>query len=442
MARFDMNMTDDESEDEVEVDDEEEVVVGVAEDEPDPMAEGSDDKVEAEANSGLGSEPEELTPGDTVWARAPGHPWWPARVATLGDETTYIIVRFLPLSRGKLRGGVRIERAKGALLAFTMQPQLMDSHKVIRTGKGLSSRRKQYAAAIAVALDPPSADELGEYAAMQQREAEEGRQEEAKRAREAKRLEQAEARAAAAVASAPGGSATPSAPADGTSCALVPFKPVGGKRPREEKTGAAAEKKPNEWAPPPAMRVSKEDKEGHPACIDGHAELIDVWKAVIEAQKDVHVENSPESVCRVVHGWTIEASRKWGRNEMAVTGPGWARKSTSMLCATGRAIRSVTALRDVLSLRATAASNGGVEWQPPAVGDLVHVHIQDETMASDDFEWRLAAVLKVDPTRANRFQVCGRCIQIRSCLCCLPLLLPLLPASAATSAEPPAPSCS
>ena len=125
MERFDMNMTDDESEDEVEVGDEEEVVVGVAEDEPDPMAEGSDDKVEAEANSGLGSEPEELTPGDTVWARAPGHPWWPARVATLGDETTYIIVRFLPLSRGKLKGGVRIERAKGALLAFTMQPQLM-----------------------------------------------------------------------------------------------------------------------------------------------------------------------------------------------------------------------------------------------------------------------------------------------------------------------------
>ena len=34
------------------------------------------------------------------------------------------------------------------------------------------------------------------------------------------------------------------------------------------------------------------------------------------------------------------------------------------------------------------------------------MHLQDELMQDFEFEWRLACVRKVDPTRANRFQVC------------------------------------
>lgn len=39
-------------------------------------------------------------------------------------------------------------------------------------------------------------------------------------------------------------------------------------------------------------------------------------------------------------------------------------------------------------------------------GELVRVHVQDETMAEDEFEWRSAEVRRVEPALANRFQVC------------------------------------
>ena len=38
--------------------------------------------------------------------------------------------------------------------------------------------------------------------------------------------------------------------------------------------------------------------------------------------------------------------------------------------------------------------------------ELVLVHVQDETMAPDEIEWRLAIVRKVERARAGRFQVC------------------------------------
>ena len=70
-----------------------------------------------------------------------------------------------------------------------------------------------------------------------------------------------------------------------------------------------------------------------------------------------------------------------------------------------KAIRTTSGLRDFLELRIESRRDG-TAWAPPNIGSLVEVHVQDETMGRDEFEWRLAEVRRIAAGKGGRFEVC------------------------------------
>ena len=137
-----------------------------------------------------------------------------------------------------------------------------------------------------------------------------------------------------------------------------------------------------------------------PEELQGSLEACRVWEAAKAA--------SAHNRVTLVEGWRIEWKPRHGtsgkRGDLYMFQPEGG--------STGRPIRSLSALHDVLLLR-HAASQGEELWAPPPRGALVEVRldVDDELRkgteydGSDEPEWRRAEVRKVDPALGGAFMV-------------------------------------
>ena len=220
---------------------------------------------------------------------------------------------------------------------------------------------------------------------------------------------------------------------------------------------------------PGATRHTPRDGGGHyslrslPDDLAESEEAAEVWEAAKSA--------SHENRQAIVQGWRIEwrpraSSGKGGtkRGDLYIFQP--AGEGSVMQATGGRAIRSLSALHDVLTLR-LKAQQGGEMWHPPLRGTLVEVRLDadeecaaaagetatatvaaaatstdaaDEVAGEEGAEppalWRRAEVRRVDPGLAGSFQVVvhnaagepdeQRTQVRRSCCCCSAAALLLL----------------
>ena len=140
-------------------------------------------------------------------------------------------------------------------------------------------------------------------------------------------------------------------------------------------------------------------------------EAREVWEAAkrIGAAKEATEED--------VRGWKIvwkprgeEAAQNQNRakvGDLLMWSPESTTHKTSGGTGNPHHFRSLSALHGALELRVHARRTGRT-WLPPAVGELVQVYVQDETMDDEEFEWRVAEVRRSEPALGGRFQVCVR----------------------------------
>ena len=158
-----------------------------------------------------------------------------------------------------------------------------------------------------------------------------------------------------------------------------------------------------------ALVVEGKGPDRVPSSLAGDAEAAEVWQAMtrIKAAQVVATEE--------VRGWRFSyhlRGARTGEGYFKVFPPDWSPiehlRTDAPLVNGARdghkgVIRSRQALHDFLLLRVEARR--GIYWDPPAVGDLVWVHVQDETRAGVVFEWRAAEVRRVASELAGRFMV-------------------------------------
>jgi len=109
-------------------------------------------------------------------------------------------------------------------------------------------------------------------------------------------------------------------------------------------------------------------------------EAVAVWNAAMTVSRQV-----PEIE---VMGWRLYAIERKTEGEKTF--------DTYYQEPDGRRHRSRSVLHKVLERRVASRRSGAPIWQPPALGSMVQVYIQDETMAEHEFEWRAAKVLRTD----------------------------------------------
>jgi hypothetical protein len=336
-----------------------------------------------------------LAVGDAVWAKtfAAGisDAWWPARLLYCG--ATHALVRLLPSaahgSIGRVKG-LRMPLGEG-LLPFSAHPELEDADRALANKRCTvtASKRQQFESAVAAARLTLSEEDWQEIHAAERHE-----------------TLRATVEAAAAVQAT--SDSEEEVPCDGEVARGSAKRKGKGKGNQRCSAVETAESASEESAKRPRATDGGQLQSRWlplPEAFEGHEEATQVWQALAQLCQDVLQRAGRHGMTkRSVCGWALECGLRGGGDRRSVQ-PFW----NAIPPGSGRAdaVRSKASLRNVLQLRVDASN--GVEWRPPAVGELVSVHVQDEYMAAETpavFEWRLAEVRRVERALGNRFQVC------------------------------------